>query len=412
MVRQTRASSKVEPDVDEEMDSVDIDVPKKAGPPASDASYERKFVIARGQAFFENTLSDSRFYQIRHPKNRAPCLYRVNENCCDEVVSVGEPLRSFFYGESVISDGAIRLLLPVHPLFLALPYFIDSKCKFAELEEIITDSECSSIAVLLHNDQFLRNVEKVADLKDVCDTKVYRFNESKALEWISERFQRLRASLIEEGCLHKSIVDNGEVLDRYSFGILCDYLNPEMASLVKSHLSIRDPPTDENERVDMSMKRKAEDLYEDLEQKPAKKPKESTIMKKLQQASKEMSRLAASRIVQVGRGIGDVTPYGKRMDRLSKRIFGEVVRTTDKRSMKVVRIMSAEPYETKEQLSVKYYPNLPMFHYLTKMLRFHGLFFDDHVVFRQVQDELKILRGKVVRPPIGQGKRALLRGKK
>ncbi|MFH4981446.1 hypothetical protein AB6A40_008155 [Gnathostoma spinigerum] len=46
------------------------------------------------------------------------------------------------------------------------------------------------------------------------------------------------------------------------------------------------------------------------------------------------------------------------------------------------------------------------------MLRLHGLFFDDHVVWRQVQDELKTLRGKVVRPPIGQGKRALLRGKK
>lgn len=49
MVRQTRASAKTEPEVDEEMDTVDIDVPRKAGPPASDASYERKFVIARGQ---------------------------------------------------------------------------------------------------------------------------------------------------------------------------------------------------------------------------------------------------------------------------------------------------------------------------------------------------------------------------
>ncbi|KJH51848.1 hypothetical protein DICVIV_01927 [Dictyocaulus viviparus] len=125
-----------------------------------------------------------------------------------------------------------------------------------------------------------------------------------------------------------------------------------------------------------------------------------------------MSRLAPSRIIHAGRGIGVSTPYGKRIDRLSRRIFGEVTRATDDKSMKVVRIMSAEPYETKEQLSVKYYPNLPMFHYLTKMLRFHGLFFDEHVIFRQVQDELKILRGKIVRPPIGQGKRALLRNAK
>lgn len=48
-----------------------------------------------------------------------------------------------------------------------------------------------------------------------------------------------------------------------------------------------------------------------------------------------MSRLAASRIAHVGRGIGDVTPYGKRIDRLRKRIFGEVVRATDTKSMKV-----------------------------------------------------------------------------
>lgn len=43
-----------------------------------------------------------------------------------------------------------------------------------------------------------------------------------------------------------------------------------MAALVKTHLVIKNPSADENERVDMSMKRKAEDLYEDVEQKPAK----------------------------------------------------------------------------------------------------------------------------------------------
>ncbi|CAJ0572151.1 unnamed protein product, partial [Mesorhabditis spiculigera] len=124
------------------------------------------------------------------------------------------------------------------------------------------------------------------------------------------------------------------------------------------------------------------------------------------------SRLMASRIQQAYRGISQPTAYGKRMDRLSNRIFGEVVTTTDSKSMKVIRVMSAEPIEQKDQLKPEYYPNLPMFHYLTKMLRFHGLYFDDHVVWRQVQDELKVLRGKVVRPPIGQGKRAQIRGSK
>uniref|UniRef100_A0AC34GQI4 Small ribosomal subunit protein mS33 n=1 Tax=Panagrolaimus sp. ES5 TaxID=591445 RepID=A0AC34GQI4_9BILA len=118
-----------------------------------------------------------------------------------------------------------------------------------------------------------------------------------------------------------------------------------------------------------------------------------------------------SRILHATRGLSQPTAYGKRMDRLSNRIFGEVIRPTDKKSHRVVQIMSTEPLEQREDKSVAYFPNLPMFHYLTKMLRFHGLFFDDHVIWRQVQDELKILRGKVVRPIIGQGKRAMLRKK-
>lgn len=120
----------------------------------------------------------------------------------------------------------------------------------------------------------------------------------------------------------------------------------------------------------------------------------------------------ASRIARTARGLSQPTAYGKRVDRLSNRIFGEVVRPTDVRSHKVVRVMSAEPLEQREDKSVNYFPNVPMFHYLTKMLRFHGLFFDDHVIWRRVQDELKVLRGKVVHPVIGQGKRAQLRGGK
>ena len=37
--------------------------------------------------------------------------------------------------------------------------------------------------------------------------------------------------------------------------------------------------------------------------------------------------------------------YAKRMDRLSRRIFGEVVRPTDQRSMKIVQVFSEFPVE-------------------------------------------------------------------
>nr|CDJ89056.1 Ribonuclease H2 domain containing protein [Haemonchus contortus] len=255
MVRQTRASAKSDSDVSDE--SVIADIPRK-GPPPSDASYERKFVIVK-----ENSLTNSHLYLIRHPKNRTPCLYRVNEKYCEEVVTVGDGFRSWFYGDSVVSDGLIRLFSPVHPLFLALPYFFDTKDVFKELEEIVCDPECPSITTLLKNEQFLKNIDKICDSKEVCDTKVFRFNENLTLEWIA-----------------------GDVLDRYSFGLLSDYMSPDLTVLAKAHLSIQDPVNNENERVDMSMKRKADESFEEIVQKQVKKPKESIVTKKLQQASK------------------------------------------------------------------------------------------------------------------------------
>uniref|UniRef100_A0A0N5CB03 Small ribosomal subunit protein mS33 n=1 Tax=Strongyloides papillosus TaxID=174720 RepID=A0A0N5CB03_STREA len=122
-------------------------------------------------------------------------------------------------------------------------------------------------------------------------------------------------------------------------------------------------------------------------------------------------RTMASRIVRFGKGITNTTPYGKRMERLSNRIFNEVTRTTDAKSMKMIKILSAEPLEQQDQKSVSYYPNLPMFHYLTKLLYFHGVFMDEHLIWRKIQDEIQIKRGKVVRPVIGEGKRAQLRKK-
>ncbi|KAE9421800.1 hypothetical protein Angca_003070, partial [Angiostrongylus cantonensis] len=250
--------------------------------PLSDSSYQRKFVIAK-----ENDLANSSLYRVCHPKNGSPCLYRIGEKHCDEAsFFVGETFRSWFYGNSVVSDGAIRLMSPVHPLFLAIPYFIKSKGAFVELEEVLCDTECPSIAVLLKNEQFLRNVDRVCELKEVLGTKVYRFSEAKALEWISNRFYRLRDALRLQKDLHKSIINDDDVLSRYAFGVLCDYMNPELATVAKIHLSIKDPPAGDTPHVDMSMKRKSDDVYEVAEQKPIKKSKESVTMKKLHKASK------------------------------------------------------------------------------------------------------------------------------
>lgn len=87
------------------------------------------------------------------------------------------------------------------------------------------------------------------------------------------------------------------------------------------------------------------------------------------------------------------TKYAMRMNRLSKRIFGEVVRETPQPSMKVVKLFSEKPVNKRSEI-VEYYPRLRATHLIMKNLRWYGLFRDEHQDFKEEQQRLKILRGK------------------
>lgn len=86
------------------------------------------------------------------------------------------------------------------------------------------------------------------------------------------------------------------------------------------------------------------------------------------------------------------TEYARRMNYLSNRIFGEVARTTNSKSMKVVKMFSAIPNH-KNDYYVNYYPRHVETGYLMKHLRSYGLFRDEHEDFREEMIRLRALRG-------------------
>lgn len=65
--------------------------------------------------------------------------------------------------------------------------------------------------------------------------------------------------------------------------------------------------------------------------------------------------------------------YALRMARLSARIFGEVVRPTDNKSMKVVKLFSEQPLAKQKEV-YDYYPPHNTYFALMKKLRFFGLY--------------------------------------
>lgn len=83
--------------------------------------------------------------------------------------------------------------------------------------------------------------------------------------------------------------------------------------------------------------------------------------------------------------VTSVSNYAKRMARLSARIFGEVARPTNSRSMKVVKLYSAQPMDRRPEV-VDYYPHHVELTSLMKRLRYLGLY--RSVAFSFITDQL------------------------
>lgn len=98
------------------------------------------------------------------------------------------------------------------------------------------------------------------------------------------------------------------------------------------------------------------------------------------------------------------TKYAKRMQRLSNRIFGEVVRPTPKPSMRVVALFSKKPVEQLDHLTDAYYPDHPTAYHLMSLLRDLGLYRDEHKDFQEEMERMRVLRGKGFRK-YGEGKK-------
>ncbi|KAI4570709.1 hypothetical protein MJG53_006677 [Ovis ammon polii x Ovis aries] len=102
--------------------------------------------------------------------------------------------------------------------------------------------------------------------------------------------------------------------------------------------------------------------------------------------------------------MSSLSEYALRMSRLSARLFGEVARPTDSKSMKVVKLFSEQPLAKRKE-TYDWYPNHNTYFALMGILRFLGLYRDEHQDFKDEQLRLKKLRGKE-KPRKGEGKRA------
>lgn len=71
--------------------------------------------------------------------------------------------------------------------------------------------------------------------------------------------------------------------------------------------------------------------------------------------------------------MASLSNYALRMARLSARIFGDVARHTDTRSMKVVQLFKDPPLAQRKEV-YDWYPPHKIYYSMTQKLRYIGLF--------------------------------------
>lgn len=93
------------------------------------------------------------------------------------------------------------------------------------------------------------------------------------------------------------------------------------------------------------------------------------------------------------------------MENVIRMIFS--ARPTHCKSVKVVKLLSEEPYNKRDYI-VNWYPRHVETNKLTMALRNYGLFRDEHMDWVEEMKRLRYLRGKIP-PKRGEGKRAMLK---
>lgn len=90
--------------------------------------------------------------------------------------------------------------------------------------------------------------------------------------------------------------------------------------------------------------------------------------------------------------------YAQRMARLSARIYGDIARPTDQKSLKVMKIFSGLPAHLDPKI-VNYYPRHKELKQLMDGLRTHGLFIDDHEDFKDEMRKRREAQGESKKVP-------------
>lgn len=248
---------------------------------------------------------------LPHPKTEASSLYlKADSGEYLELVKYKEKRGSWIVEDFVEPDGSLYVATPMDPLFFAVALLQKSN-KFRPLEDFVEDNLYPNLLSVINSCS--SRLRHVADIKELGEDRVYRYNESKCIAWLTKKVKAVAAALesadIQVGatCVTAALVrskrDTRPTNEDYmvtAHSIVADYVPPALGLLLKSSLGLdKKPAADKKAEAPSSpppKKQRTEPVepLEDYSQgtpknglfKPTKTPKLTASQKKLQKVDK------------------------------------------------------------------------------------------------------------------------------
>lgn len=184
---------------------------------------------------------------LQNPRTREHEMFLLKKSAetkttlCEVNCHLSEP-SSWFIGDNYIqSDGSIYISSPVDPLFFLLPYLSNEKSgKFVLLDQILDDT-----ALRVFDDSNIldkQQIMNIAESQDAGSFCAYKYSQGRTLEWLEKKVKRLSEAIRKCGMNfgHNDEHQQHKEEVHYAFGMISDYIDPSLAGLLKTKMSIVD----------------------------------------------------------------------------------------------------------------------------------------------------------------------------
>ncbi|KAG8725052.1 hypothetical protein FRC09_009326 [Ceratobasidium sp. 395] len=150
--------------------------------------------------------SSLRPLRLPHPRTGLPALFLPQGSTILELHAINpDAPRSWFVGQSVVSDGKLVLMTPIDPAFLLIPLLRallanGQQQPFKPTDDLIEElasqhPELGDISKFLHLDCSQRALRQLCDTKDIPpDITVHRASNERILAFIKRRVDRVAAA--------------------------------------------------------------------------------------------------------------------------------------------------------------------------------------------------------------------------